>query len=110
MKIIETRNLRFFIFMLRGQALNIALAISIAVLIAMVAAVAWLSMTSPAATEIQRQQDAYFKKIQQDESIPAAERAWKRLHRSHGEPGTVIYEPGKEPWYVNAAGQKCRFI
>lgn len=51
-----------------------------------------------------------FEKLQRELSTPAAMRTWKRLSRKHGWPGVVIYETGKTPYYINAAGKKCRFI
>lgn len=35
--------------------------------------------------------------------------AWKHLYRKHGHQ-TVIFEPGKSPYYVNARGERCQFI
>jgi hypothetical protein len=101
---------RLIIPALRGQALNIATALAIIALIAVVAMISWLSMTSPAALDIQRQQQEYFKALEHEQNDPVSMRAWKRLHRKHGYPGAVIYEPGKTPWYTNKQGQKCKFI
>ena len=100
-------------FLIKQRAvpmLDIALVISIIAALCFITLLSWSSMTSPDALDIQRQQQEYFKRLEQEANTPAKERAWKRLHRKHGEPGAVIYEPGKEPYYVNAAGQKCRFI
>lgn len=105
--IIRTRNI---IPALRGQALNIAIALSIAASIVVIAMIIWLSMTSPAAFDVRRQQQEYFKNLEQEENLPASQRAWNRLHRKHGEPGVVIYEQGKAPWYVDRRGRKCQFI
>lgn len=35
--------------------------------------------------------------------------AWKHLYKKHGFQ-TVIFEPGKYPYYINARGERCRFI
>lgn len=70
----------------------------------------YYSVTSPEAKIIERQQQQYLEQLQKEHEGPAAERAWKRLYRKHGMPGAVIYEPGKTPWYVDAKGQKCKFI
>lgn len=70
----------------------------------------YCSVTSPEAKLIERQQQQYFEQLQKENEGSAAERAWKRLHRKHGQPGAVIYEPGKTPWYTDRQGRKCKFI
>lgn len=105
--IIRTRDI---IPALRGQALNIAIAISLMALLAVMLMVIWLSMTSPESQEIQRRQQEYFRQLEHEQTLPAAQRAWNRLHRKHGQPGVVIYEPGKTPYYVDRRGRKCQFI
>lgn len=95
---------------LRGQALNIAIAVSLLALLGAMILIVWLSITSPDAIDIQRRQDEYFKKLEYEQSLPASQRAWKRLHRKHGQPGVVIYEPGETPYYIDKSGRKCRFI
>ena len=103
-------RLQFMILTLRHYALDIAIAICVVALICVVGMMSWLSMTSPDAVAIDRQQQEYFKKLEKEQNTPAAKRAWNRLNRKHGQPGAVIYEAGKTPWYVNRDGQKCRFI
>jgi hypothetical protein len=34
----------------------------------------------------------------------------RRLFRKHGYMHTVVYEPGKTPYYYNKRGAKCRFV
>jgi hypothetical protein len=89
---------------------GIASLLMVAALMITVILMVYLSMTSPSALEIQRQQDDYFRQIERELETPAGQRAWKRLHRKHGYPGAVVYPAGKEPYYINTAGQKCRFI
>lgn len=103
-------SLKYFIIVLRRYTLDIALAAALAALVVFMSAMIYFSMTSPEAIAIDKQQREWFKKIEQEYNTPAGERAWKRLHRKHGNPGVVIYEMGKEPWYVDAKGRKCRFI
>lgn len=103
-------KLKYFLIVLRQNALNIAIALVVAALIIMIALVSWLSMTSPEAVEIQRRQQEYLKKLDQEYNTTAGQRAWKRLHRKHGHPDKVVYELGKTPWYINKDGKKCRFI
>jgi len=103
-------KLQIIILMLRHYALDIAIIISMLAFVCVIGMMSWLSMTSPDAVTVERQQQEYFKKLEKEQNTPAAKRAWKRLIHKHGQPGAVIYEPGKTPWYVNRDGQKCRFI
>lgn len=70
----------------------------------------YFTVTSADEKRIVRAQQEYFKQLEQEESVPAAQRAWNRLHRKHGQPGAVVYEPGKTPYYINAAGRRCPFL
>lgn len=94
----------------RRNALNIAIACAILAALFMLAAFAWQEMRPAPMTEEQLQHLEYVAQVERDYNTPEGRRAWKRLERKHGRPGAVIYEPGKDPYYVNAAGQKCRFI
>lgn len=35
---------------------------------------------------------------------------WQRLARKHGKYYTVIFSPGKTPYYFNKAGKRCKFV
>ncbi|MCE5212132.1 MAG: hypothetical protein LLG40_11305 [Deltaproteobacteria bacterium] len=50
-------------------------------------------------------QEAEIKEMQRQ--ITPAE--WERRYKKHGIQ-TVIFEPGKHPYYRDAQGRKCRFI
>ncbi len=96
---------------LRELALNIAVILAMLALLAILILMMWYTVTCPDCEAIDARQQEYFRKCTEEaQSTPAAKRAWKRLYKQHGQPGAVIYEPGKEPYYVNAAGQKCWFI
>jgi hypothetical protein len=72
--------------------------------------VTWLHLHAPATVTTKLEQSAYLQQLEKENSTNAAKRAWQRLHRRHGSPGAVVYEPGKTPYYINANGQMCRFI
>jgi hypothetical protein len=94
----------------RSYALEIAMVIILLALFAMLGGLTWIYMQSPATAALQSEQQRYLQQIQQEQDTPAAKRAWNRLYRKHGQPGAVIYEPGKTPYYTGKDGQKCAFI
>jgi len=86
----------------KKNALEIALIIVLAAVFIFLGATNYFYMTSPQAIATQK---AQAEAIQQRN----CEKEWKRLHKKHGYPGAVIYEPGKEPYYY-CGDQKCKFI
>jgi hypothetical protein len=38
------------------------------------------------------------------------EAEYDRLSKKHGNPGVIIEEPGKVPYYYNKEGKKCKLI
>ncbi|MCE5212967.1 MAG: hypothetical protein LLG40_15605 [Deltaproteobacteria bacterium] len=60
---------------------------------------------SAAIESLRIRQDAEFKKMERQ--ITPAE--WERRYKKHGVQ-TVIFEPGKEPYFRDAKGRKCRFV
>ena len=57
-----------------------------------------------------RIQAAWIQEMAEKEADPAWRAEQERLHRKHGLNHVIIYEPGAEPYYYNANGQRCRFI
>ena len=102
-------KLKYIMIYLRHNSLDIAILIAALSAFFVVAMLAWLSMTSPEAEAIHRQQKAYFAGIQREYETPAGERAWKRLNRKHGYPDIIVYEYGKPPYFINKNGIKCPF-
>jgi len=86
----------------KKNALEIALIVVMVSVFIFLAATNYFYMSSPQTIAIQQAQA---------EAIQArsCEKDWKRLHKKHGYPGAVIYEPGKEPYYY-CGNQKCKFI
>ncbi len=49
-------------------------------------------------------------KMKQREADTAWEAEQDRLHRKHGLDRLIIYEPNREPYYIDEKGRRCRFI
>ena len=103
-------KLKYIMIYLRHNSLDIALLIAVLAAFFVVGIVAWLSMISPEAEAIHRQQQEYFDNIQREYETPAGERAWKRLNRKHGHPAIIVYEYNKPPYFINKDGIKCPFL
>jgi hypothetical protein len=99
-----------FLPLLRRHSLNIALITTVIALIAFLAFITWLHLTSAHNITIKQAREAYFEQMNKEQSTDAAQRAWKRLQSKHGYPAAVIYEPGKTPYFINKSGQRCRFV
>lgn len=82
----------------------IGLAIAAAVIMLLVAG--WAMYKSAQPVDDQEYREALIRY----EADPAWRAEWKRLQKKHGNPGVVIYEPGREPYYINAQGRNCRFM
>lgn len=54
--------------------------------------------------------DTFSEDLIRKQADPAWRAEQKRLHKKHGRPNAVIYEPGRQPYYINERGQRCRFI
>lgn len=89
---------------------KIMLLLGILAVIFFLAFVNWLTITSKHNAAIMKERQAAFDQINREQSTDMATRAFQRLYIYHGKPGAVIYEPGKTPWYINKAGQRCKFV
>lgn len=53
--------------------------------------------------------ETYRRELIQREADQEWRKAERNLRKKHGSPG-VIYEPGREPYYIDKNGRKCRYI
>ena len=85
--------------------LNIALMLALLLTFAIMGIASYSAITNAVIEDLRREDDQYFKAI--DAKTRTAQ--WRQLHKKHGYP-TVVYERGKEPYYVNKSGRRCRFV
>ena len=95
---------------LKRYALEVALFVTLFALFVFLGVFTWIYMQAPSTIAMQQEHQRFIEQAQREQSTEAAQRAWQRLHRQHGFPGTVVYEPGKTPWYKDKQGRKCSFI
>jgi hypothetical protein len=91
-------------------SLHIALIMTAIALILFLAFISWLRITSPSEIAFKQAQQDYFDQINKEQSTDRAKRAFQRLWIYHGRPTSVIYEPGKTPYFIDTAGKKCKFV
>jgi hypothetical protein len=102
-EVVYPRRLQRALAWLDRHQLSIGLGIVVLTIIIWVYLLMW-SAISNAVIEDLRQE--LYNDIDLDLS-PDKER---QLYVKHGRPFAVIYSPGKTPYYINKAGQKCKFV
>jgi hypothetical protein len=90
--------------------LEIAIAGALLTLFILMGFLTWLHMTAPKTIAARVEYALYLERVQRANSTDAGKRAWQRLHRLHGSPGAVIYQPGRTPYYVDRQWRNCSFI
>jgi hypothetical protein len=96
-------------FWFERHSLELAIGGTLLALFMLLGFMTWLYMTAPDTVALRKEYNAWMEQVKKENSTDAGKRAWQRLNRKHGNP-RVVYEMGQPPYYVNKAGQKCRFI
>ena len=87
---------------------QIVLLVMVVVFVTIIGFVSWAIIFAPesSAAAIERE---WIEEFWQQESDPAWQAEQARLHRKHGTGHVIVYTP-QGAYYVNARGEKCRFM